>query len=160
VPVERGSSSQGSTSAGDPPFPSALIAVGQPSPENPVDPRIWALARRLAARLTVCHVVLRPTTAAANETDGSPANAEETAILGELRNELVAAYGEGGRDLTVKILHGDPGQRICEYADFLASDLIIVGPREKATLAKALRGSVSKFVAATSRRHVLVLGDG
>lgn len=111
------------------------------------------------AKVVICHVVMRPTSVAGNELDGNPANAEETGILQELRAAMVMEFGDPGRDLPIKILHGDPGQRICEYAEFSDCDLIVLGPREKASLAKALRGSVSKYVVSNSRRNVLVLGS-
>lgn len=107
----------------------------------------------------LCHVILRPTSSPGNETDGAPANLEETDLLRTLRSAAISGLGDRGRDLPILILHGDPGQRICEYADYADCDLIVLGPRKKASIAKALRGSVSKYVVGNSRRHVLVLGE-
>ncbi len=113
----------------------------------------------LGSEFTLCHVEMRSTSLAGNEADGSPASAEEVAMVGRLRTAATEAFGPGGRAPPVKILHGDPGERICEFADFLGCDLIVLGPRPKSSIAKVLRGSVSKYVVANSRRNVLVLGD-
>ncbi len=117
------------------------------------------LVKGLGVELTLCHAVMRPTSAAGNESDGVPANAEEIEIVRRLRASAIDAFGDAGHAVPVKVLHGDPGQRLCEYADFLGSDLIVLGPRAPGSIAKSLRGSVSRFVLANSRRHVLVLGD-
>ena len=110
-----------------------------------------------ATEAIVCHVVMRSTSVAGNELDGSPANPEEVAILTSLRNEMVRSLGEKGHRVPIKILHGDPGQRICEYAEFADCDLIVLESRER-TLSQRLRGSVSKYVAGTSSRSVLIVG--
>ena len=117
------------------------------------------LLELFGAEGVLCHVVMRSTSAPGNETDGAPANPEETEIVRTLRSLSIAELGEQrGRELPIKILHGDAGQRICEYAEYAHCDLIIVGPRERGSIAKSLRGSVSKYVVANTRRAVLVLG--
>ncbi|MGI0052859.1 MAG: universal stress protein [Thermoplasmata archaeon] len=127
------------------------------------NPRILPLAKSLADSLTldvlVCHVVMRSTSVAGNERDGFPANAEETAIARRLMSELVGEFGERGHVIPVKILHGDPGQRIVEYADFAGCDLIVLGAGRRASLGKVFRGSVNKYVVGNSRHSVLVVGD-
>jgi nucleotide-binding universal stress UspA family protein len=102
---------------------------------------------------------LRPTTGAANEADGSPANEEELAINQELRARLNDHLGGDARAIPIHILHGDPGQRICEYAEYTQCDLIVLGTRAKSSFGKWVRGSVSKYVAGNSRRSVLLIGD-
>jgi len=77
------------------------------------------LARAPGTTVTLCHVVTRATSAAGNDADGAPANSEETAIVQELRTAAVALLGHPGQDVPIRILHGDPGERICEYAEFL-----------------------------------------
>jgi nucleotide-binding universal stress UspA family protein len=147
---------------GDPsasfPFRRILLA----SDTNPYGPRLrWTvgeLAHRFGVELILCHVVMRSTSVAGNELDGSPANPEEVAILTSLRGQLVELLGETGHRVPIKILHGDPGQRICEYAEFSGCDLIVLESREK-TLSQRLRGSVSKYVVGAFRRSVLVVED-
>jgi nucleotide-binding universal stress UspA family protein len=135
-----------------------LLAV-QPGESNP---RVWAIAGDLVgagAEGIVCHVVMRSTTAAANGADGSPANAEELAVNQELRSRLIANLGAKAREIPIRILHGDAGERICEYAEFARCDLIVLGTRAKPSLGKLARGSVSKYLAGNSRRSVLLIGD-
>jgi nucleotide-binding universal stress UspA family protein len=135
-----------------------LLAV-QPGEPNP---RVWAITGDLVhagAQAIVCHVVMRPTTGAANESDGSPANDEELAINRELRTRLIDHLAVNARDIPIRILHGDPGQRICEYAEYVQCDLIVLGTRARPSLGKWVRGSVSKYVAGNSRRSVLLIGD-
>jgi len=140
-------------------FRRILVAAGLRQRDPAIFRPVWELVRRLGAEATVCHVEMRSTAAAGNESDGAPASAEETQVLRDLRAAVVEALGKPGHELPIKILHGDPGQRICEYADFLDCDLIVLGPREKASIAHTLRGSVSKYVVGNTRRAVLVLGS-
>jgi nucleotide-binding universal stress UspA family protein len=140
------------------PFRRMLVAADSRYPGSASLPALLQFVHLFDAEMVICHVVMRPTSVAGNELDGNPANPEETGILQELRLAVVREFGSPGRDLPIKILHGDPGQRICEYAEFADCDVIVLGPREKASLAKALRGSVSKYVVGNTRRHVLVLG--
>lgn len=118
-----------------------------------------ARLRALDAELLLVHVELRPTSAPGNEADGAPADEAETEMLRAIRTAAVAELGEHGHALPIKILHGDAGQRICEYAEFAGCDGIVLGPREPASFAKALRGSVTRYVLAHSRATVLVLGE-
>jgi nucleotide-binding universal stress UspA family protein len=141
------------------PFRHLLVALNLPVDSDVAHGALWKLLRLPGTEATFCHVVMRPTTAAGNELDGAAANPEEASTVHDLRLALVAALGDRGRDVPIRILHGDPGQRICEYAEYLNSDLIVLGPRTKGTIAKALRGSVTKYVVGNSRRSVLALGD-
>ncbi len=107
----------------------------------------------------VCHVVLRPTSSAANDSDGSPANPQELAIIQELRARLLEHVATRARDIPIRILHGDPGQRICEYAEYAECDLIVLGHRTRSSLGTWVRGSVSKYVVGCSPRSVLCIGE-
>ncbi len=149
----------GGAAARTDPFPRILLTVDLRDRAVPVPASAWEVVRRFGSEVTLCHVVMRPTASAGNETDGAPANAEETEMVAGLRASAVAALQDRGRAVPIKILHGDPGQRICEFAAFLGTDLIVLGPRPKSTFARSLRGSVSKYVLDNSRRNVLVLGD-
>lgn len=154
------------TSGPPPPSPSSdpsgfhrfLLAV-QP---GEVNPRVWSIVRdliRAGVRGIACHVIMRPTTAPANEADGSPANEEEQVIDERIRTRLIEHLGDRAREIPVRILHGDPGQRICEYAEHAQCDLIVLGTRSKPSFADWVRGSVSQYVARNSRRSVLLTGD-
>jgi nucleotide-binding universal stress UspA family protein len=141
------------------PFARALVAVEKAAASASAMARLREVLDRLVAEFVFIHVVFRSTSVAANELDGAPANPEEIAIARDLRSAAVSLVGDRGRDAPVKILHGDPGERICEYAEYSQCDLIVLGPREKASLAKKLRGSVSKYVVGNTPRTVLVIGD-
>jgi nucleotide-binding universal stress UspA family protein len=167
--------------AGSDPPPPDNSGRGSPSPASPLDPtrlrfrrfllavqpgepnsQVWAITGDLVlagAEAVVCCVVMRPTTGAANEADGSPANAEELAINQELRTRLIDHLGAKARQIPIRILHGDPGQRICEFAEYAQCDLIVLGTRAKPSFGKWVRGSVSKYVAGNSPRSVLLIGD-
>jgi nucleotide-binding universal stress UspA family protein len=138
-------------------FRAILLAAELRKGDEPIAPKAWDVLRDLGSHVTVCHVVMRPTSVAGNDTDGSPANPEETEMVRLLRAQAVRELGARGQDVPIKILHGDAGQRICEYAEYAGCDLIVLGPRSRASLAKALRGSVSKYVAANATRDVLIL---
>jgi nucleotide-binding universal stress UspA family protein len=107
----------------------------------------------------VCHVVMRPTSVAANDSDGAPADPQEESILRGIRAALGSQGPEPVRHLPIRILHGDPGQRICEYADYVGCETIVLGPREKESLGKRLRGSVTRYVLGNTRRSVFIVGD-
>jgi nucleotide-binding universal stress UspA family protein len=142
---------------GPPHFRSVLLAFDpKASPASGVE-AVWNAVRSFGAKVLICYVVMRPTSSPGNELDGSPADEEETNIVRELRARAIAELGEPGRDAPIKILHGDPGQRICEFAEYADCDLIVLGPRAKESIAKALKGSVSKYVVGNARRSVLVV---
>jgi nucleotide-binding universal stress UspA family protein len=135
------------------------VAIDAEPPSAQLASVVRGLVNAFDSKLIVCHVVMRPTSVAGNDLDGSPANPEETAILHQLREAALPWISGQGEDVPIKILHGDPGQRICEYAAYAECDLIILGPREKDSVAKRFKGSVSKYVLANTRRSVLVIGD-
>jgi len=56
-----------------------------------------------------------------------------------------------------KILHGNPGDKIVEYAEEADADLIVMGTRGHGRLASALLGSVSKHVVHHSKRSVYIV---
>lgn len=135
-----------------------LLAV----PLTELSPTTWTLVRlllRAGAQGIACHVVLRPTTSAADPTDGDPTSAEESRVARQIRARLVDELGSGASAVTVRILHGDPGERICEYADYVRCKLIVLGPRGKSRFGRWVQGSVSRFVTANSRRSIVLIGD-
>jgi nucleotide-binding universal stress UspA family protein len=154
-PASGGSASPGAAL----PFRHALVGVAARGREIQLDPALWELVRFLGVRLTLCHVVMRPTASAGNELDGAAADPEEVEFVRVLRAAAVDGLGDPGRRAEIRILHGDPGQRLCEFAEYARADLIVLGASEGGRLARALRGSVSRYVIANSRRSVLVLGE-
>ena len=114
-------------------------------------------ADSLKASIVVAYVVKAQTSVAGNESDGSPANHEERHALDSLHLLVHQVFGAVGDKIDVKILHGDPAQRLVEYADYSRSDMIIVGSRSKGPLRAAVLGSVSGSVVTRSKKPVLVL---
>jgi nucleotide-binding universal stress UspA family protein len=115
------------------------------------------MAESFGAAVVVAHVVNVKTSVAGNESDGSPANVQERNTLDSLNLLVHQAFGSRGEKIQVKILHGDPAQRLVEYADYSGCDLIIVGSRGQGALRAAVLGSVSSSVVTRSKKPVLVL---
>ena len=113
------------------------------------------LSRAFDAKLIVCTVVNIPTSVRGNELDGFPANDEERKILDKL-DYLVHQELGSNETVDLKILHGDPAERIAEYAEYSNCDLIMVGSRGQGAIKKALLGSVSSSVASRSKKSVLI----
>ncbi|MDF2536357.1 MAG: universal stress protein [Bacillales bacterium] len=57
----------------------------------------------------------------------------------------------------VKVLHGDPGTLITQFANEEKYNLIVVGGTGKGLIKKAILGSVSSYVATTAKCPVLVV---
>jgi nucleotide-binding universal stress UspA family protein len=116
------------------------------------------VAKSFGSKVLACYVANVPTSVQGNEMDGSPANANERKIMDELRQMLHHGFGATlSEKIELKILHGDPAERLAEYADYANSDLIIVGSRSMSTIGKALRGSVSTTLVTRSKKPVLVV---
>lgn len=146
------------TGTDSPGFRKFLVAV-LPGEANP---KLWGIVAHLlyvGTRGIACFVVLQSTTAAADEVDGAPANPSELALDVELRARMVDRLGPAAQSIPVRILHGDPGQRICEYAVHAHCDLIILGRGARSPFRRLVQGSVSKFVLEHSRASVLRIGD-
>ncbi len=139
------------------PFRRVLLAVTPSSVSPALRPVLDDLTQR-GAEVIVCHVVFRPTGVAGNEEDGHPANAEEVALVQTLRSELLRNLASGARGWPIRVLHGDPGQRLCEYAEFQGCDLMLLQGGGRPSLGHRLKGSVRKFVVTNFDRSVLVVG--
>jgi nucleotide-binding universal stress UspA family protein len=119
--------------------------------------RAVQFAQVFGARLHVVSIV--PVTAG---TDGgtviSPAQGREYARQLEDARALVAGI-EPGLDAPVdyRTAVGDPAGTLVELGDALGVDLIVVGSRDPAALARLFGGSVSATVVRHTRRDVLVV---
>ena len=115
------------------------------------------LSNVLNSKIVVCSVANMGTSVKGNDMDGYPGNDQELSIINTLQEMIHKEFGEHAEHVEVKILHGDPAERISEYADYLGSDLILVGSRGRGALKKTLLGSVSSSVANRSKKSVLIL---
>jgi nucleotide-binding universal stress UspA family protein len=56
-----------------------------------------------------------------------------------------------------KILYGDPADKICQYAEAIDADLVVIGTHGRGAIRAALLGSVSEKVVRNCKRSVLVV---
>ena len=77
-----------------------------------------------------------------------------TSLHSRLAKEYFGGFGE---NVTSIILEGAPAKVICERADALGVDLIVMGTRGRGKFRSALLGSVSEDVIHNSRSPVLVV---
>ncbi len=80
----------------------------------------------------------------------------------ELSDEIVkrtaSALGlpaESGR-----VLEGEPGPALCDFARSEQADTIVIGTRGRGGIKRALLGSVSDYVVRNARCPVVVVGGG
>lgn len=71
--------------------------------------------------------------------------------------EATACADEAGVESDSEVLEGDPAEQILELARLRDADLIVVGSRPLASVAKALLGSVSRAIVHHADRPVLVV---
>jgi nucleotide-binding universal stress UspA family protein len=72
-------------------------------------------------------------------------------------NGSVYRYAPAGITITLRILPGNPVERVCAIADDLNADLVIVGNRGLGGAVGLVLGSVSERVVHKSSRSVLVV---
>jgi nucleotide-binding universal stress UspA family protein len=70
-----------------------------------------------------------------------------------------AAIVPSGYDVRRRFEQGDPGAAICDAADELEADLVVVGNHGRNALARLVLGSTSTYVVHHCRRPVLVVRD-
>lgn len=72
--------------------------------------------------------------------------------------DTVAALGLAG--IETRLLEGDAGPALCDLADELGADAIVIGSRGRGGIRRALLGSVSDYVVRNAPCPVLVVGAG
>ena len=137
-------------------FSRILVGV-EPARSADVIETVNYLAERLGAEVIVAHVALASTAVPGNESDGLPATSEEQRLYDSLERQVRHSFGVGSSKVPLKILHGDPAERLAEYATFTNCDLVVVGSRHLGALKSALLGSVSSGLLKRSNVPVLVL---
>lgn len=139
------------------PFKKILLALDN-SERTPELVRFSSyLASTFMAEILVVSVVKMPTAVSGDEFDGSPANDNEEQFKASLTHIVQQNYGERSNRIQVKILHGEPAQRICEHAEYVSADLILMGSHGYGSLKRAVLGSTSSAVATKSKTSVLIL---
>ena len=140
------------------PFSRILVGIDLSSPSSKILRRASYLARKFDSQITICNVANVITGVAGNEVDGYPATSDEQKVLLEMEELVHKEFGDSGaKKIELKILHGDPADRIVEYAEFCNADLIILGSRSRGALKRALLGSVSSAVVTNAVNSVLII---
>jgi nucleotide-binding universal stress UspA family protein len=88
----------------------------------------------------------------------------DTAWLGAVSEAEAAlartAEALPGAKVEQSVVQGDPGVVLCEQADALGADVVVVGSRGRGALKRALLGSVSTYVVHNAPCPVLVVREG
>jgi nucleotide-binding universal stress UspA family protein len=139
------------------PFQRILIGLDTSDQAREIIALVAYLTKTFNSSVIACNVSNMVTSVEGNEMDGSPVTEEERKIHDKLEEMIYKEFGDAGKQVKVKTLHGDPAERIVEYAEFCNSDLIVVGSRGQGALKRALLGSVSSSVAAKTKTSVLIV---
>jgi len=136
--------------------PRILVAVD----DSDYAPVVAAEAARISAQreadVTILSVATVPLMASEGEIDDQSIGEEEKELQ-SLHKELISKYfATHGTLVESKVLYGNQADRICEYAEAIHADTIVVGSA-KGKLEAFLLGSVSEKVAKHSKRNVLIV---
>jgi nucleotide-binding universal stress UspA family protein len=106
----------------------------------------------------VLHVVV-PRARSALELSAGAARRSEALARAEGERILDGARAAAGQSIPIatELLFGDPADTICQRAEELDVDLVVVGSRGLGMIERVLLGSVSTAVAQRCRRSVLVI---
>lgn len=123
-----------------------------------------SLCRRTEAPLVVCHVIPDESTAVSilfpQDFDPLPSDADLVAADRAVREQVRAATGREGPELTLRIGHGVAAEVVAKLADELAAELIVVGESDKGVLARAAVGSTTEALAKGAGASLLVVRAG
>ena len=137
--------------------PKILVAVDDSDYATMVAEEAARISSQRGADVTILSVASVPLMASEGEIDDQLISEEEKELQ-SLHNELISKYFSAhGTLVESKVLYGDPADRICEYAEAIHADTIVVGSAGKGRLEAFLLGSVSEKVAKHSKRNVLIV---
>jgi nucleotide-binding universal stress UspA family protein len=139
------------------PFQRILVGLDTSDQSHEIIALVAYLAKTFNSSVIACNVTNMVTSVKGNEMDGFPVSEEERKIHDKLEELIYKQFGDAGKQVRIKTLHGDPAERIVEYAEFCNSDLIVVGSRGQGALKRALLGSVSSSVVAKAKKSVLIV---
>ena len=135
-----------------------LVAIDNSKFASAVVEEAARLGSQLGSDLTILSVVNMPSLVAAEgEIDSADMEDQEKQLLSLHRDLIERYFNHAAILIESKILHGSPAEKICEYAEIMDADLVLVGTHGKGALATALLGSVSEKVAKNCRRSVVVV---
>ena len=114
------------------------------------------LSRKFQSFVILCHVSKMVTNFEGNESDGFPVTEDERKSRSSIEENVHKFFDDNPKQIEIKILHGDPAERLVEHAEFSNCDLIVMGSHTRGELKRVLLGSVSGSVAAKTRKSVLI----
>jgi len=137
--------------------PKILVAVDDSEYASRVAEEAARLSLQRGTDVVILSVVPVSSFASEGEIDDQSAGEEEKQFL-SLHDDLISRYFTGCRSLVEsKVLYGDPADKICEYAEAVDADTIVVGSAGKGKIEAFLLGSVSEKVAKHSTRSVMIV---
>lgn len=135
-----------------------LVAIDDSPYASAVMEKAAKLAYSTGSDVTILSVVPMPKLVASEGEINSVTIGEEDRNLVSLQKNLMDKFfAEPGILIESKILHGDPADKICEYAERMQADMIVVGSRGRSKLTAALLGSVSGKIAHNCKCSVLIV---
>jgi nucleotide-binding universal stress UspA family protein len=139
------------------PFQKILAGLDSSNQSSDIVSMVSFLAKAFNSTVIVCNVADMITSVEGNEMDGFPVTKEERKSHDTIEEMVYKEFGDIAQQVEIKILHGDPAERIVEYAEFCNSDLIVLGSRGQGALKRALLGSVSSSVATKTKKSILIV---
>ena len=139
------------------PFQKIIVGLDPSNQSSETVRTVSFLAKAFNSTVIVCNVADMITSVEGNEMDGFPVTKEERKSHDTIEEMVDKEFGDIAQKVEIKILHGDPAERIVEYAEFCNSDLIVLGSRGQGALKRALLGSVSSSVAAKTKKSILIV---
>lgn len=158
-----------------------LVAFDGSDDSNKALEKAIDLSKKLDSNLTIAHAhekrrrvdpgdPPRPYGAAGYVTGGTanipiPTNGnhqpDEPTIYDDSSEEVIAnarlLLDENHYEGNIKVLEGEPGDVILEFAEEISADLIVMGSRDQNRLKKLLFGSVSEKLSSESEIPVLIV---
>jgi len=137
--------------------PKILVAVDDSEYAPIVAEEAARISAQRGADVVILSVATVPLMASEGEIDDQSISEEEEELQ-SLHSQLISKYFvTHGTLVESKILYGDPADKICEYAEAIGADTIVVGSAGKGKLEAFLLGSVSEKVAKHSKRSVMIV---
>ncbi len=134
-----------------------IVAIDQSADSQSVMAQASEVAENVNADVVVVTVMEITGIASEGELMGAQIEAEEKRIA-EHQKKLIDTYFSGTTMLIEsRILHGDPAQKICEFAEKLNAHLVVIGTRGLGKIQSKLFGSVSEKIIKNCPCSVLVV---
>jgi nucleotide-binding universal stress UspA family protein len=134
-----------------------LVAVDTSDYSERVIARASAIALAFSADVHVISVVELPKLVASEAEIGIQEVRIQEEEYQENQKRLMDRYlAEKELHIAAKVLHGEPADKIVEYADSIRADLIVMGSKAFGKVHRFLLGSVSEDVARNAKCSVMI----